>query len=53
MSGTYEDTMNDPSGKPIKDRGKYVEIFKTQADGTWKAVVRYLNSDFPASAETK
>ncbi|MBA3543467.1 MAG: DUF4440 domain-containing protein, partial [Chthoniobacterales bacterium] len=38
VSGTYEDTMTDASGKPAKDHGKYVEIFKKQADGTWKAI---------------
>ena len=47
VSGTYEDTMNGASGNPIKDQGKYVEIFKKQADGTWKAVVDIWNSDLP------
>src|SRR6266571_784887 len=50
VSGTYEETTTDASGKPVKDRGKYVEIFKKQADGTWKAVVDIWNSDLPASA---
>src|SRR6059058_5109085 len=36
VSGTYEQMMTDASGKPAKDRGKYVEIFKKQTDGTWK-----------------
>lgn len=54
VSGTYEDTMTDASGKPVKDRGKYVEIFKKQADGTWKVVADIWNSDLPvASAEKK
>ena len=47
VSGTYEETMTDASGKPVKDRGKYVEIFKKQADGTWKVVADIWNSDFP------
>ena len=50
VSGTYELTMNDASGRPVNDRGKYVEIFKKPADGTWKAVVDIWNSDLPASA---
>ncbi|MEP7072483.1 MAG: hypothetical protein ABI839_08855 [Verrucomicrobiota bacterium] len=50
VSGTYEETMTDASGKPAKDRGKYVEIFKKQADGTWKAILGIWNSDLPASA---
>jgi uncharacterized protein (TIGR02246 family) len=50
VSGTYEETTTDASGKPVKDRGKYVEIFKKQADGTWKVVADIWNSDLPASA---
>ena len=50
VSGTYEETMTDASGKPVKDRGKYVEVFKKQADGTWKVVADIWNSDLPASA---
>ena len=50
VSGTYEETMTDASGKPVKDRGKYVEIFKKQADGTWKVEADIWNSDLPASA---
>jgi ketosteroid isomerase-like protein len=33
LSGTYELTMNDSSGKPINDQGKYVEVWEKQADG--------------------
>jgi uncharacterized protein (TIGR02246 family) len=50
VSGTYEEMMTDASGKPVKDHGKYVEIFKKQADGTWKVIVDIWNSDLPASA---
>jgi uncharacterized protein (TIGR02246 family) len=50
VSGTYEETMTDASGKPVNDRGKYIEIFKKQADGTWKVVADIWNSDLPASA---
>ena len=50
VSGTYEETMTDASGKSVKDHGKYVEIFKQQADGTWKVVADIWNSDLPASA---
>ena len=50
VSGTYEETMTDASGKSVKDHGKYVEIFKKQADGTWKVVADIWNSDLPVSA---
>ena len=53
VSGTYEETMTDASGKPAKEHGKYVEIFKKQADGTWKVVADIWNSDLPASAAEK
>jgi ketosteroid isomerase-like protein len=50
VSGTYELTMNDPSGKQVNDRGKYVEVWKKQADGKSKVVADIWNSDLPASA---
>ena len=53
VSGTYEATMNDASGKPVKEQGKYVEIFKKQADGTWKVVADIWNSDLPAAPAEK
>ena len=49
-TGTYELTMNDASGKPINDRGKYVEVWKKQTDGKWKVAVDIWNSDLPPSA---
>jgi ketosteroid isomerase-like protein len=50
LSGTYEFSMNDASGKPIKDHGKFVEVWKKQADGSWKCVTDIWNSDLPAPA---
>src|SRR5438094_9057866 len=49
VSGTYEETMTDTSGKPVNDHGKYVEIFEKQADGTWKVVADIWNSDLPVA----
>ena len=49
VSGTYELTMNDASGKPVIDRGKYVEVWQKQADGKWKCGTDTWNSDLPAS----
>ena len=50
VSGTYELTMNDASGKPINDRGKYLEVWEKQADGNWKCRADMWNSDLAASA---
>ncbi len=47
--GTYELTFNDPKGNPVTDRGKYVVVWKKQADGTWKAAADIFNSDLPAA----
>ncbi len=49
-SGTYELTLNDPKGKPITDRGKYVTVWKKHPDGSWKAVAEIWNSDQPPPA---
>ena len=45
--GTYSSTMNDPKGKPVEDKGKYVTVYRKQADGKWKAIVDTFNSDLP------
>jgi ketosteroid isomerase-like protein len=55
VSGTYEITVDDASGNPTTDKGKYVEVWEKQADGNWKCGTDTWNSDMPASpsAETK
>ena len=50
LIGTYELTVNDAGGKPVNDRGKYVEVWKKQADGKWKVVADIFNSDLPLPA---
>ena len=50
VSGTYKLTMNDASGKPINDRGKYLEVWEKQTDGNWKCAADMWNSDLAASA---
>jgi uncharacterized protein (TIGR02246 family) len=45
--GTYQLTMSDPQGKPMSDRGKYMVVWKRQADGKWKAVADMFSSDLP------
>jgi len=53
LSGTYDVTMNDPSGKPVNDHGKYVEVWEKQPDGKWKCGTDIWNSDLPASASAE
>jgi len=58
VTGTYEINETDASGKPKTDKGKYLEVWKKQADGSWKCVADMFNTDLPAapapaSGETK
>ncbi len=48
--GTYSLTIQDPKGgAPLRDTGKFVEIWNKQADGKWKCSVDTYNSDLPAT----
>jgi uncharacterized protein (TIGR02246 family) len=49
-SGTYEVKLNDPTGTPVNDRGKFLEVWKKQTDGTWKCVADMWNSDLRPTA---
>jgi ketosteroid isomerase-like protein len=46
--GTYTLNMKDPQGKAVSDKGKFMEVWKKQADGNWKTVADTYNSDLPA-----
>lgn len=50
--GTYD--MTDTStGKPVKDRGKYLAVFRKQPDGSWKCAIDMFSSDLaPAAASS-
>ena len=52
VTGTYEINETDASGKPKTDKGKYLEVWKKQADGSWKCVADMFNTDLPAAAPT-
>lgn len=44
--GVYTMTTTDPkTKKPMTEKGKYVTVFKKQADGSWQAVEDILNGD--------
>jgi uncharacterized protein (TIGR02246 family) len=47
--GTYQLTAA-PSGKPQRDTGKYVVVWR-KASGDWKAAADIFNSDLPAGGE--
>src|SRR5580700_9569933 len=50
LVGVYQMTTKDAQGKPASDTGKFVEVWKKQADGKWKVVADIFNTDLPALA---
>lgn len=52
-TGVYQFTGKDAQGKPESDHGKYLEVWKKQADGKWKVVADTYNSDLPAAPPAK
>jgi uncharacterized protein (TIGR02246 family) len=47
--GVYTMTYSDPKKKvTLIEKGKYVTVYKKQADGSWKAVEDSVNPDAPA-----
>lgn len=49
-TGTYVVTSKDSKGKPVTEDGKFLEVWKKQADGKWKAIVDTYNSDVAPQA---
>ncbi|HYK21110.1 MAG TPA: SgcJ/EcaC family oxidoreductase [Pyrinomonadaceae bacterium] len=49
VTGSYEMTENDAGGKPQTDKGKYLEVWKKQADGSWKCVADMFSTNLPAA----
>lgn len=48
--GTYEITMDDPEGTPVRIVGKYMTVWKKQADGRWMVTADMFNADGPPTA---
>ena len=53
QTGTYEFSETDASGKPATDKGKYLEVWKKQPDGSWKCIIDMFNSDLPSTAPSE
>ncbi len=47
-TGTNSWTLQPKSGREINDKGKYLTVWKHQADGSWKILRDISNSDLPA-----
>lgn len=46
-TGTYSWTLTPKKGPDVTDNGKYLTVWKHQADGSWKIVRDINNSDLP------
>jgi len=44
-TGTFEESFKDAGGQPVRVTGKYVVVWKKQANGQWKAAVDIFNTD--------
>jgi uncharacterized protein (TIGR02246 family) len=52
--GSYSLTYTDPkTKKQVSEKGKYVEVYMKQADGSWKDVTDISNADGPATPVSK
>ena len=51
--GTYSMTVTHVGAKPTEDHGKYLTIWRKQADGSWKISRAIYNSDLPLPAPEK
>jgi uncharacterized protein (TIGR02246 family) len=51
--GAYNLTLQPKKGPEIKDTGKYMTVWKKQADGSWKVVRDISNSDLAAPTPAK
>jgi uncharacterized protein (TIGR02246 family) len=47
VRGRFTLTMQIPEAGPLEDRGKYLEIWKKQADGSWMIKYDMFSSDIP------
>jgi ketosteroid isomerase-like protein len=50
LIGAYELRFGDSRGAPVSNRGRRLEIWRKQADGTWKCIVDTWNLDEPIAA---
>ncbi len=46
-NGVFEYSLKDAAGNPVSDKGKFVDVFKKQADGSWKCSLGMWSSDLP------
>jgi ketosteroid isomerase-like protein len=47
--GQYTLEIHPPSGEPVRDDGKYLVVYRRQADGSLKAIADMFSSNHPAA----
>ena len=52
-TGTFAMTFTNKGEKPVTDNGKYLSVWKRQADGSWKIIRDINNSDGAPPAKSK
>ena len=50
--GTYVLTATSAGAPPVEDRGKWLDIYRKQADGSWRLSYNVWNSDLPLPTAT-
>jgi ketosteroid isomerase-like protein len=46
--GAYTMALRGPGAEPIRDSGKYLLVYRRQADGAWRVALDMFSSDLPA-----
>jgi len=46
-NGVFELSLKDAAGNLVSEKGKFVDVFKKQADGSWKCSLGIWSSDLP------
>lgn len=46
--GHYALSFKDADGNPVEDRGKWLDVFRKEPDGSWRASTVAFNSDLTA-----
>ncbi len=51
--GPYDLAFRDARGKTVKDRGKYLAVWRKQSDGAWRVMADIFNSDLPQAPSAR
>ena len=52
-TGAYRMSFQDPAGKTVEDRGKYVTVWEKGSDGKWRVLIDAFNTELPAPGASR